>query len=127
MQREMPVMGVLAVKPKQEAPVRLVAQCSNYREAVALCIEFGRFTQSQVASRLGIAEGTFSMILRRGGSEKRRRYLDPDLFEAIEDICGNRAVTQYFDLQSRGQLNRQNKDDRIAALRRELALLEGAG
>lgn len=121
---EIPVMSALVTKPKGEVPAALVAQCSNYRDAVALCIQFGHFTQQQIAGRLGIDQGTFSHILRRGGSEKRRRYLDPDMFEAIEGICGNRAITQYFEMQSRGQLNRQNKTARIAALKRELAEAE---
>lgn len=123
-QREMPLMRDMSVQTKTDAPVQLVSQCRNYREAIALCIHLGRFTQGQIASRLGIDEGTFCHILRRGGSEKRKRYLDPDLFGAIEDICGNRAISQYYDMQSRGLLNRQNKNDRIAALRRELAELE---
>jgi hypothetical protein len=126
LQREMPLMRDMSERTKAEVPAQLIAQCRNYREAVSLCIQFGRFTQGQVAGRLGIDEGTFCHILRRGGSEKRKRYLDPDLFEAIEDICGNRAITQYFQMQSHGLLNRQNTGDRIAALRRELAELEAS-
>lgn len=125
-QREMPLMSELRLRAKQDAPAQLVAMCNNYREAVLLCIQLSNFTQDMIASRLGMAKGTFSTILRRGGSEKRRRYLDPDLFEAIEDICGNRAITQYFEMQSRGQLNRQNKSERMAALRRELEMLEAS-
>jgi len=123
-QREMPLMQDMGVKSIADAPVQLVAQCQHYRHAVALCIELGRFTRAQIASRLGIDEGTFSHIVQRGGSEKRKRYLDPDLFGAIEHLCGNRAISQYFDMQSRGLLDRQNKNQRIAALRRELAELE---
>jgi hypothetical protein len=114
------------VQTKAEVPAQLIAQCRNYRDAISLCIQFGKFTQGQVAGRLGIDEGTFCHILRRGGSEKSKRYLDPDLFEAIENICGNRAISQYFHMQSHGLLNRQNTGDRIAALRRELAELEAS-
>lgn len=126
-QMEMNVIGLVKKrKPLQDAPTILVAQCTNYRESVLLCIQLGHVTQDQVAEHLGIDKGTFNHILRRGGSEKRKRYLDPDMIEAIELFCGNRAPTQYFDFQSRGLLNRQNKSARAAELRRELELLEAS-
>lgn len=125
-QREMPLMSELRLRAKQDAPTGLVAMCQNYRDAVRLCIQLSPYSQDQIACRLGMAKGSFNLILNRGGTEKRKRYLDPDLFEAIEDICGNRAITQYFEMQSRGQLNRQNKSERMAALRRELEMLEAS-
>jgi len=122
----MPLLSELRLRAKQDAPASLVSQCQNYRDAVRVCIQLSPFSQDQIAGRLGMAKGSFNLILNRGGSEKRKRYLDPDLFEAIETICGNRAITQYFEMQSRGLLNRQNKTERVAALRRELEMLEAS-
>ena len=124
MQREMPVMCDVRLRVKQDAPAALVAQCRNYRDAVRLCIQLGPYSQDQMADLLGMTKGALNLIINRGGSEKRRRYLDPDLFEGIENLCANRAITQYFEMQSRGHLNRQNKAERIAAIKRELAQLE---
>ena len=124
MQRKLPLMSELSRKAKQDAPAQLIAQCQNYRDAVRICIQLGPYSQDQMAELLGMSKGNLNLIINRGGSEKRARYLDPDLFEGIENLCGNRAITQYFEMQSRGQLNRQNTSERIAALKQELALLE---
>lgn len=107
MQREMRLLAAMEAQPKQRADEALIRQCRTYRDAVRLCITLGRLTENQIADRLGITRGAFSQILNRGGTEKRKRYLDPDMFGDIEIMCGNTAISQYFAMQAAGELNRQ--------------------
>lgn len=120
----LPPQGVPDLK---DAPADLVASCRTVCEAVRLCMNLAqqRYSEAWYAEQLGFRQGTFNFILN-GGTPKRRRYLNPDLFEQIEVLAGNRAISQYFDLQSRGLLVRQRpeRQARIAALRQELQELE---
>lgn len=118
-QQEIRVLGDIA---RHKQPVRdyLVRQCRNYRDAVNLCIEEGGYTRDQIASHLGMHRSSLASILNRGGSEKRRRYLDPDLFAEIQDLCGNTAISQYFEAESSGKLNRQQKGEPEMDLAKEL-------
>lgn len=123
MNRELALLGDVSDRDKQRVPDKLVAQCDNYRRAVSLCIESSHLTRDQVASRLGMTAASLATILNRGGSEKRKRYLDPDLFGEIQDMCGNTAISQYFAMESECKLNRQNRHV-MTAQERETAELQ---
>lgn len=102
-----------------------VATCRDYIDAVNLCMNMSiiKRTRRKWAELLEMSEGNLNLILNRGGSSGRRRYLDPDLFEQIQLLAGNRAIAQFFDMQIRGGLYHQNTQHRIDELEAELERL----
>jgi hypothetical protein len=121
---EMAVFGL--TKPITDAPPEYIAMCNDVVDAVNLCMNLStvRYTRGAWALYLGMAEGSLSLILNKGGSSKRKRFINPDLFGQIQERAGNRAISQYFDMESRGLLNRQSKKTRIQELEAELARLK---
>lgn len=115
-----------AVAEIRDLPEAQIQMCGDYIDAVNLCMNQGvvRYTRRRWAEILGMSEGSLNIILNKGGTSKRKRHLDPNLFEAVESHSGNRAISQFFDLQSRGKLFRQNKTTRKQELLAELAALE---
>ncbi len=125
LQRVIPMVGdIIKVT---DAPSNLVAICRDYIDAVNLCMNLSviRRSRRQWATLLGMKEGSLSLILNKGGTSDRRRTLDPNLFEDIQENAGNRAISQFFDMQSRGLLNSQSKQNRIDQLEEELKQLKG--
>lgn len=125
LQRVIPMVGdIIKVT---DAPSNLVAICRDYIDAVNLCMNLSviRRSRRQWATLLGMKEGSLSLILNKGGTSDRRRTLDPTLFEDIQENAGNRAISQFFDMQSRGLLNSQSKQNRIDQLEEELKQLKG--
>lgn len=126
MQRTIP-LGVHRVADIRDVPAHLVALCRDYVDAVNLCMNESNVkrTRRTWAGLLGMNEGSLNIILNRGGTSERKRNLDANLFDAIQRLAGNRAISQFFDLQSRGLLNHQSTDARIKQLEAELAQLKG--
>lgn len=125
-QQEM-LLGPYEVKEMRDIPEHLVALCRDYIDAVNLCMNESRTkrTRRTWAEHMGMHEASLSLILNKGGSEGRKRNLDPNLFDAIQRLSGNRAISQFFYLQSRGLLNHQSTTMRIRQLEEELAQLRG--
>ena len=129
-QSEMALLGT--IRPNDEvisdAPSNLVALCSNYREVVKLCMNLShhRMTQGEWADYLGMAEGSLSLILNPPRGNHRKRNLDPELFNKIQMKAGNRAISQFFDMESRGLLNHQSTKTEIELLEARLAELKDA-
>ena len=110
----------------QDVQSYLVAQCETWKDATRLCMALSHVKRSSKAwaAILGITPGTLSMILNESGERKRK--LDPDEINTIQRAAGNRAISQWMDLELRGLLNHQNdRQEKINELRAELALLEG--
>src|SRR5690606_22855270 len=105
-QYEMPMHGV--VPAMGDAPAELVAMCNTAVDAVNLCMRLARIPMplEDWANKLDMKKGTLSILLN-GGTRKRRRYFNPDDFIFIQQIAGNRAIAQYFEMESKGMLNRQ--------------------
>lgn len=124
-QQQLSLMGGL--DPIADAPTDAVMRCDTYLDAVRLCIHMDRSrrTQSEFAALCGMSAARFSGILNQSG--KQKRHLDPGLFNVIQEHAGNRAIAQFFDLESRRGLMRQGKQSRRQQLLRELAELEAAG
>ena len=121
-------LGLREIKEMRDVPEHLVALCRDYIDAVNLCMNESRTkrTRRTWSEHLEMHEASLSLILNKGGSEGRKRNLDPNLFDVIQRLAGNRAISQFFDLQSRGLLNHQSATTRIKQLEEELAQLKGA-
>ena len=120
--------GPYEVKQLHDVPSHLVAMCRDYIDAVCLCMNQSTVKRSRRAwaELLEMAPGTLSLILNRGGNTDRRRTFDPDLFEGLQRLAGNRAIAQFFLMQINGQLNHQTKRSEREALLARLAELEEA-
>lgn len=130
MQRTIP-LGPHRIADIRDIPAHLVAQCRDYIDAVNLCMNEStvKRTRRAWASLLDevdgkMKEGTLNLILNRGGKSERKRTLDPNYFDVIQRLAGNRAISQFFDMQSKGLLNHQSADSRIKQLEAELAQLK---
>ena len=74
------------------------------------------------AELLDMTEGALNTILNwNPARNKRKRNLDADLIDVIQRKACNRAISQFFDMQSRGLLNHQSS---LAKLRRLEAEVE---
>lgn len=126
MQRTIP-LGVHRVSDIRDLPPHLVALCRDYIDAVNLCMNESNVkrTRRTWAELLDMKEGSLNIIINRGGSSGRKRNMDPALFDTIQRLAGNRAICQFFDMQSRGLLNHQSANARIKQLESELEQLRG--
>jgi len=118
--------GPYSVKDIEDAPAHLVAQCRTHQEAVQLCMRLSHVkrTETRWAEIYGTTRGTFNLLLN-GGTKARKRYIDPEKFNLIQQWAGNRAIAQWFDMESRGLLNHQKpRDARIRELEAQLAELK---
>lgn len=113
-----------------ELPEHQVSMCVTYRDAIKMCMDNSviPFTRSKWAEKLGMSEGSLSNILnwdKKKKSKARKRSLDPDLFDFIQRTAGNKAISQFFELQARGALrSQQSTANRKQELLAELAELE---
>ncbi len=131
-QHEITILG--EVPQIVDLPNNVVAHCLHYRQAVKLCIERDRSQRSidDFGQLLKMAKGSLNTILnynpgqplKANGSKKRKRNLDIDLINRIQQQAGNRAITQFLELEGRGQLNHQTSSIRKAELMTELAEIE---
>lgn len=78
--------------------------CQSWRDAVRVGIRHSYYVQTELAlaERLQISAGTLAHILNKSG--RRKRYMDADRFREIEQILGNRCISQFFELESKGLL-----------------------
>jgi len=121
-QGEMPFMSVL--KDKVNAPSHLVASCRDYTDSIRLCMSLSNPKRNERAwaELLEMSPGNLSAVLNSRFS-KRKRFMNPDLYPVIEDLAGNRAISQFFEMQSKGMLNSQSKQVEIHALEARLTEL----
>lgn len=99
----------LSLKPQLVSRPRdldesMLIHCRTWRDAVRVGIRHSYYldTENALASRLGMSAGNLSLILNKGGN--RARYFDADRFREVEQILGNRCISQFFELQSKGLL-----------------------
>ena len=113
-QRTFPWMQTMS--PPTDAPMQVVAQVTSYGQAarVALAMKSGCFTESWLASRLGISRGYFSRILN--DVQPMPRWM----FNAISWATGSRIVEQYDEMLVRVRVVESGRDvvERLANLAR---------
>lgn len=107
-QTHLPFPPTEVPQPK-ELPFEVLTHCRNYREAIRVGVRFSPYiqTEQQLAEALGMDSGRISQILNK--KSRRVRYFDPDRFEELESILGNRCVSQFFELQSKRLLHHQRQ------------------
>jgi|14BtaG_2_1085337.scaffolds.fasta_scaffold00447_19 hypothetical protein len=117
-QNALPLLGQLKTQIVELDPA-LVAHCENYKQAVKLCMECSRtyYLRSDWAGKLGMCPGSLSTILDEG-DEKRKRNLNPSLFTLIQQIAGNKAIAQFFEMELSGELNHQRPTEEQELLER---------
>lgn len=103
LQRELALKPQAVPRPK-ELDEGILVHCKTWRDAVRVGIRHSHYisTQGELAGLLGIEEGHFSLILNKKG--QKLRYFDADRFREVEQILGNRCISQFFELQSKGLL-----------------------
>ena len=124
-QYEMPVLGDCSYELKA-LPYQDVARCSTFEEAVHLCIRRSIVwrTQDTWAELLGVSKSYFNQVIN-GGSPDKPRHMGHPLRSKLQRLAGNTAITQWEDLELKGQLICQiNANSREAQLRAELAEIE---
>ena len=105
MQSEIPMLSLL--REPVVVPYEFIERCKDYTEAVMLCLQLRRvkYTQNEVADILGLSRGYWSKILNR------KANFPMDRSEDLELLCGNWALTQYWN-HSRGfkvDMNQQRR------------------
>ena len=108
----------------QDAPSQAVAQCKTVEQAAALCMDLSvvKRTRKSWAELLGATGGTLSAIINKTG--QRIQHMPSDWYLIIQHEAGNRAIAQWFDMESRGQLNHQSTANQKRLLLDQLAQLE---
>lgn len=105
------------VREMKDLPYNEVAICNTPYDAVRRCIR--GITHAYIADLLGMKQGTFTSMVNRdineitakkNNKEFRPRNFDLHLVNQIQTIAGNRCISQYFDLESKGQLFRQQRE-----------------
>lgn len=97
-------LGPQSVPKPRDLDIALLVHCRTWKDAVRVGIQHSYYveTQAEVATSLGIQEGEFSRMLN--ARKKRARYFDMDRIPELEGVIGNRCVTQFLELQSKGLL-----------------------
>jgi len=93
-----------AIPQPRDLDAQALMHCRNWREAVRVGIRFSFYiqTEAQLAAELGMTPSNLSRVLNKTGS--RLRYFDADRFREVEQLLGNRCISQFFKLESKGLL-----------------------
>lgn len=100
-----------------ELQEQIVRRCKSRHDAMRKCYEASGLTPQQLGARLALSEGQVSKIL--GGS----KFLDPELYFNLFDVCGNEIPLRY-DALHRGYELRPILNDaeaKIASLEKALS------
>lgn len=117
MQRELALFGV--VRSPDRIPAHLVSLCRTSGEAVLLAIRYGKKTQRQVASAIGMEPAQLSRIITGGA------HMPADLAVDFAHAVGNWGWSQWLahfigaDLVVR----QESPEERVARLEAENAEL----
>jgi len=120
-------LGFREIRPLIATQGHLVASCNDFIDSVNLCMNQSivKRTRETWAELLGMSQGTLSLILNKGGSEKRRRNFPPELINVVQRLSGNTAINQWLDMELKGELNsQQSSESRKEKLLAELAEIE---
>lgn len=103
MQRELALRPQIHPRPR-DLDEGMLIHCASWREAVLVGIRhsYSVNTIEQLAKRLRMSNGALNLILNKNTA--RLRYFDADRFREVEQILGNRCISQFFELQSKGLL-----------------------
>lgn len=122
-QRDFGLLGSLP--PPALLPEADIALCKTFRDALGLCIQRSRVRRSQgdLARSVGIHPTQFSKILN--GAKGQRWNLAPEKIAAIEQNCGNHALTQWLAAQANLHVIADSPENRrIRMLEAQLAELQ---
>lgn len=121
--------GVALVPEPALLPESEISLCRTFRDALGLCIQRARVrrTQNDLAGFAGIHPTQFSKILH--GAKGQTWSLDPERIEALEQACGNRAMTQWLAARAGLRVVQETPEQRrireleeqIATMKREAA------
>lgn len=126
-QYEIPVLADCSYAIR-ELPYQEVANQSTFEEAVYLCMRRSIVfrTQDTWAELLGVSKSYFNQVIH-GGTEKQPRHMGWKLESKLQRLAGNKAITQWRDLELSGQLRCQlHADQREAELKAELDEIQRA-
>ncbi len=133
-QTEITIIG--EVPQVVDLPVQNVALCGHFAAAICLCTTQARVKRhdSEWAELLGMPKSSFSAIINYDpgktnpdGTKPRKRNLDGNQINVLQRAAGNRAISQWLDMELQGQLYHQSAQNRINELRKELERLESVG
>lgn len=107
-QLHLPIAPQAVPKPRDLDPQTLM-HCRNWREAVREGVARSHYVGSltDLARELHMDPGTLGHILNK--KAERLRYFDADRFREVEQILGNRCISQFFELESKGLLIRDRE------------------
>ena len=129
--KQLPLGLIGEVRQIKDLPYEEVARCSNPYQAVRLCIR--TIPHDDLAYELGVKQGTFANIVnrdllvrkaKREGRECRVRNIDLSWISTIQRLAGNRAIAQYFDYESKGQLFCQLRKEQELTIEEKAALYD---
>lgn len=106
----MPLLG--PVEPMRDIDWREIHCLNNPYQAVRLCLARAtpRLTDGEWADYLDVTQGTFNWIINNDRHPDRQRHMPLHWPELIQHRARNRAIAQYFEAESKGQLNRQQPE-----------------
>jgi hypothetical protein len=95
----------------------IMRRCKSARDALRVCIELSGLCPKEVAYHLELDQGHLSRMITASGES---RHFPPDLFNKLQDLCGNEVPIRWLTL-SRGygmhrlksELERENDALRI--------------
>jgi hypothetical protein len=121
MQRDL--AGVGAVPQPRLIPAHLLARCRGEHDAWLLCwnLRTVKYTERHAAALLEISASHFCNILAG------KKYPRWDLAEDFENLCGNRAVSQFHALRIGATLTFKTSEQiRIEQLESEVEQMRAA-
>tara|TARA_S200002703_G_scaffold98191_1_gene84877 strand:+ start:2008 stop:2412 length:405 start_codon:yes stop_codon:yes gene_type:complete len=121
-QLNMPLIG--DSKQIIDLPYDEVARLSTPLQAVRHCVFKIDLTEDDWADYLGIKQGTLNAILNADKHDHRKRNFPLHWINLIQRKAGNRCITQFLDLESKGMLYCQRKIEEELTLEEENKLLK---
>lgn len=94
-----------------DLPYQEVSQCSTPLQAVKHCMSKIVYSEDEWAEYLSTTQGTLNQILNSDIAKRRKRNFPLEWINLIQLKAGNRCVSQYFDLESKGQLLSQQRQE----------------
>lgn len=114
------------VRQMVDLPYEEVARCSTPLQAVKHCMLKIDLTEEDWAEYLDTTQSTLNQILNSDKAKRRKRNFPLEWINLIQVKAGNRCISQYFDLESKGQLFCQQKKETELTIEQKAALFDQA-
>lgn len=112
------------VRQMVDLPYEEVARCSTPLQAVKHCISKIGLSEEYWAEYLDTTQSTLNQILNSDKAKRRKRNFPLEWINLIQTKAGNRCISQYFDLESKGQLFCQRKQETELTDEEKIALFD---